>query len=77
MQTDETQLRTEIYRRTREPYYQIVNSLYQTSNSSNLDQQANVQHNVATSYASRLRIWNLVNEYLIILEKNFEKVERK
>ena len=43
---------------------------------SNLCQQTSMQQNIATSFVLRLRMWNLVNEALIIMEKDYENIER-
>ena len=44
---------------------------------SNLCQQITVQQILTISFASRIKMWVLVNKTLIIMEKNFENVESR
>ena len=43
---------------------------------SNLCQQISMQQNIAASFVLRLSMWNLINEALIIMEKDYENIER-
>ena len=55
--------------------YSLAASITQATHS-NLCQQISMQQNIAASFVLRLRMWNLVNEALIIMEKDYENIER-